>query len=186
MHVKKKRLCLDLFAPGSAIVSTRMGGGTATMNGTSMASPHAAGAAALYLSAHPGATAQQVHDALATAAESGKVGNTGPVPEQAAQRDRARLTGDGRGRQAPGRSESPGSGGRTSRGRIFRRAPAPRPRLPEMRPRDPPVFAARVPVTFCMSLSGWRPARPCSGSWHYLTASINSGRRGLVRHARPP
>ncbi|TDD29276.1 S8 family peptidase [Actinomadura sp. KC06] len=69
--------CLDLFAPGSSIVSTRMGGGTATMNGTSMASPHAAGAAALYLSAHPGATAQQIHDALASAAESGKVGNPG-------------------------------------------------------------------------------------------------------------
>ncbi|WP_405009027.1 S8 family serine peptidase [Kitasatospora sp. NBC_01539] len=69
--------CLDLFAPGGSIVSTKNGGGSATMSGTSMATPHAAGAAALYLSAHPGATPKQVRDALVAAAASGVVTGAG-------------------------------------------------------------------------------------------------------------
>ncbi|MFF1415543.1 S8 family peptidase [Streptomyces sp. NPDC058289] len=40
------RSCLDMFAPGGSIVSTKTGGGTQTMSGTSMATPHTAGAAA--------------------------------------------------------------------------------------------------------------------------------------------
>lgn len=42
--------CVDTWAPGVAILSTYLSGGLATASGTSMASPHAAGAAALYLS----------------------------------------------------------------------------------------------------------------------------------------
>ena len=45
--------CVDLFGPGSSILSTTNGGGTGTMSGTSMATPHVAGALALRLTASP-------------------------------------------------------------------------------------------------------------------------------------
>lgn len=58
--------CLDWFAPGVGITSAWFTNDSATntISGTSMASPHAAGAAALYLETNPGATPQQVRDAL--------------------------------------------------------------------------------------------------------------------------
>ena len=40
--------CVDIYAPGSSITSTWLSNGTSTISGTSMASPHAAGVAALY------------------------------------------------------------------------------------------------------------------------------------------
>ncbi len=58
----------DLLAPGEAIVSAQMGGGTVAMSGTSMATPHMAGVAALLLELHPGWTPDQVKSALATSA----------------------------------------------------------------------------------------------------------------------
>ncbi|MBA2281837.1 MAG: S8 family peptidase [Acidimicrobiia bacterium] len=56
--------CLDLHAPGVAIVSAAPGGGTATLSGTSMATPHVTGAAALHLATAPGSSPAQVHAAL--------------------------------------------------------------------------------------------------------------------------
>jgi len=47
---------IDLAAPGVNIASTYLNGGYATMSGTSMAAPHAAGAAALYIAGHSRAT----------------------------------------------------------------------------------------------------------------------------------
>ena len=45
--------CVDIWAPGVSVLSTRKGGGTTTMSGTSMATPHGAGGGALYLSTTP-------------------------------------------------------------------------------------------------------------------------------------
>ncbi|WP_177233506.1 S8 family serine peptidase [Stigmatella erecta] len=71
--------CVDLFAPGSSITSAWYTGDsdTNTLNGTSMASPHVAGAAALYLSANPTATPAQVAEVLANIATSDHVANPG-------------------------------------------------------------------------------------------------------------
>ena len=60
--------CVDIWAPGVSILSTRRGGGTTTMSGTSMASPHVAGGGALYLSTHTGASPSSVETALRNAA----------------------------------------------------------------------------------------------------------------------
>jgi subtilisin len=58
---------VDVIAPGVCILSTWMNGGYNTISGTSMASPHAAGAAALYKATHPSATPVQVKAALQAA-----------------------------------------------------------------------------------------------------------------------
>ena len=59
---------VDIGAPGSAIWSTVPGTGGissyASYNGTSMATPHVTGAAALYASTHPGSTAAQIKAAI--------------------------------------------------------------------------------------------------------------------------
>ncbi|RST06097.1 S8 family peptidase [Streptomyces sp. WAC07149] len=69
---------LDIFAPGSSITSSWGTGDTATntISGTSMATPHVVGAAALYLSQNPASTPAQVRDGLVAAATPNVV--TGP------------------------------------------------------------------------------------------------------------
>lgn len=52
--------CLWTYAPGVAIVSAKLGGGSVALNGTSMASPHVAGVAALYKERHPDADPKSV------------------------------------------------------------------------------------------------------------------------------
>ena len=70
---------LDLFAPGSSITSAWNSGDTATntISGTSMATPHVAGAAALHLADNPTATPAQVSSALTTAATPNVVTSPG-------------------------------------------------------------------------------------------------------------
>jgi subtilisin family serine protease len=52
--------CLDIYAPGSSIPTTWLNGGTNTLSGSSMATPHVTGVAALYLAYNPGATSTAV------------------------------------------------------------------------------------------------------------------------------
>ena len=58
--------CIDIFAPGSSIMSATFDNdnSSGTKSGTSMSSPHVAGAAALVLQQAPGATPSQVRDYL--------------------------------------------------------------------------------------------------------------------------
>ncbi|CAN1507449.1 COG2931 RTX toxins and related Ca2+-binding proteins [Burkholderiaceae bacterium] len=59
---------VDLAAPGSSIYSTLPGGKYGSYSGTSMATPHVAGAAALYAALHPTASAAQIQQALLASA----------------------------------------------------------------------------------------------------------------------
>ena len=56
--------CVDIWAPGVSILSTKRGGGTTTMSGTSMASPHGAGGGTLYLAKSTSASPTTVEGAL--------------------------------------------------------------------------------------------------------------------------
>jgi subtilisin family serine protease len=60
--------CVDVWAPGASILSTKKGGGTTTMSGTSMAAPHVGGGAALYLSKNTAASPTTVEGALTSGA----------------------------------------------------------------------------------------------------------------------
>ena len=63
------------YAPGVSIESTVPGGGTQVYSGTSMASPHVAGAAALYLQSHSGAEPAETVRALEDGATQDVIGN---------------------------------------------------------------------------------------------------------------
>ncbi len=71
--------CVDFFAPGHGIKSAWYSSDTATqlMGGTSMASPHVAGLAALLLESRPTASATEIADAIKAAATVGKVKSAG-------------------------------------------------------------------------------------------------------------
>ncbi|ESP99622.1 Extracellular serine proteinase precursor [Streptomyces sp. ADI96-15] len=66
---------VDLFAPGEGIKSAshKSDTGTVTFDGTSMAAPHVAGAAALYLAANPKATPATVEKGMVGKASTGQI-----------------------------------------------------------------------------------------------------------------
>jgi subtilisin family serine protease len=71
--------CVDLYAPGDLILSSSntSDAGTAVKSGTSMAAPHVAGAAALYLESHPAASPAEVAQALVANATNGRLQGLG-------------------------------------------------------------------------------------------------------------
>jgi serine protease len=76
--------CIDIFAPGSDIKSAWHTGSNATntISGTSMASPHVAGAAALYLANNTNATPAQVANHLSSTAVTGKISSPNGSPNK--------------------------------------------------------------------------------------------------------
>jgi subtilisin family serine protease len=71
--------CVDIFAPGSSITSAWATSDTATntISGTSMATPHVAGVAALYLATHTTASPATVRNALVNNATANVISNVG-------------------------------------------------------------------------------------------------------------
>ena len=71
--------CVDIFAPGSSIKSSVASSDTYTgiYSGTSMAAPHVAGAAALFLQGHPGASVDTVTGVILSTASMGKISDVG-------------------------------------------------------------------------------------------------------------
>ncbi|MEU5398036.1 S8 family peptidase [Streptomyces sp. NPDC005963] len=75
--------CVDLYGPGVNILSTRSGGGTTTMSGTSMAAPHVAGVAALYKATYGDASSTTVNNWIVTNSTANAIrGNVSGTPNR--------------------------------------------------------------------------------------------------------
>jgi len=75
--------CVEAYGPGSAIKSTYLGGTTMTLSGTSMATPHVVGVAALYKATNGDQPSATVSDWLITNATAGVItGNPSGTPNR--------------------------------------------------------------------------------------------------------
>ena len=75
--------CVDIYAPGSSITSTWINSGTNTISGTSMATPHVTGVAALYKATYGDAASSTVISWLTGNATSGVIsGNVSGTPNR--------------------------------------------------------------------------------------------------------
>ena len=74
--------CVDISAPGSSITSAwyTSNSATNTISGTSMAAPHVAGIAALYLAGNPNANPTQVENAIFSNGSTGKLSGLSGSP----------------------------------------------------------------------------------------------------------
>jgi len=105
--------CVDIFAPGSNITSAwyTSNSATNTISGTSMASPHVAGGAALYLEDNPGASPSQVTNALTSTATQGAISGVNGSPNLLLY---SLLTSDGSGGGDDGGGDGGDDGGSTA------------------------------------------------------------------------
>ncbi len=75
--------CVDVYAPGSSITSTWLNGGTSSISGTSMASPHVAGVGALYKATYGNASSSTIDSWIKTNATANVItGNPSGTPNR--------------------------------------------------------------------------------------------------------
>ncbi|GAA2644367.1 MULTISPECIES: S8 family peptidase [Streptomyces] len=71
--------CVTLYAPGEAIVSAKLGGGSVALDGTSMAAPHVAGVAVLYKAKNPTADPETLAEFLESETTKDVLSNLSPA-----------------------------------------------------------------------------------------------------------
>ncbi|MFD9012856.1 S8 family peptidase [Streptomyces sp. NPDC059558] len=71
--------CVTLYAPGQAIVSAKLGGGSVALDGTSMAAPHATGVAVLYKAKNPTAEPEAIAEFLESETTKDVLKNLSPA-----------------------------------------------------------------------------------------------------------
>lgn len=163
--------CVNIFAPGSSITAAWHTSNTAinTISGTSMASPHVAGVAALYLEANPNASPTAVFNAIINGATTGVLSSIGSgSPNRLLY---SRLTGS-----APAPTATPAPPTATP----VPPTPTPVPPTPTPAPPTPTPTPSGAPCTNCqqhtgsLSGTGSQQFQP-NGTYYYSSAGNHQG-----------